>query len=330
MAVISTAVLLVMFAAGAAAGTVTGLGATQNAAIRAAEAWVFIKNPPPNPNAPKPDLHKPLHIPGSTRTYTLAQWTMFSPLDWFPQDHPPMPQVVGRGRKPAWACAVCHQPSGEGEPITASLAGLPMAFIIEQIQAFRSGERSGSGDVPKMNEEARNLDDADLQQAAAYFSKLKFTPVTRVVETANVPKTHIAEYELVPDASGAREPIGERIIETTKNFAHYQIGDDHDGFVAYVPPGSIARGAVIAAKGEGRAPPCESCHGAKLEGQTMPGIGIVPPLAGRSPTYIVREMILFQIGKRANPGAAPMRLEASHLTVPEMIDVAAYAASRKP
>jgi cytochrome c553 len=50
----------------------------------------------------------------------------------------------------------------------------------------------------------------------------------------------------------------------------------------------------------------------------------------RSPTYIVRELIRFRLGQRTNPGAAPMRFEVSHLTLPDMIDVAAYAASRKP
>ncbi len=62
----------------------------------------------------------------------------------------------------------------------------------------------------------------------------------------------------------------------------------------------------------------------------MQGAGNIPPLAGRSPTYIVRELILFRTGKRSNPEAAPMRLEASQLSVRDMIAVAAYAASRKP
>jgi cytochrome c553 len=92
-----------------------------------------------------------------------------------------------------------------------------------------------------------------------------------------------------------------------------------------VPPGSIARGAVIAARGTGAATACESCHGAKLQ-----GMGIIPPLAGRSPTYIARELILFRLGQRSNPEAAPMQLEAAQLTVNDMIAVAAYAGSRKP
>jgi cytochrome c553 len=129
----------------------------------------------------------------------------------------------------------------------------------------------------------------------------------------------------VPNQNGAREPLGERIVEGPVSAKLYALGDGRSGFIAWVPPGSIAAGAVIAANGTGSATACASCHGTKLQ-----GAGNIPYLAGRSPTYIARELILFRTGKRMNPGAAPMRAEASHLTLKEMIDVAAYAASRKP
>jgi cytochrome c553 len=59
-------------------------------------------------------------------------------------------------------------------------------------------------------------------------------------------------------------------------------------------------------------------------------MGDIPYLAGRSPAYIARELILFRLGKRTNPGAALMLAEVSQLTVKDMVDVAAYAASRSP
>jgi len=95
------------------------------------------------------------------------------------------------------------------------------------------------------------------------------------------------------------------------------------GFVAYVLPGSIVRGAVIASKGMDQAQACESYHRADLR-----SVGSIPPLAGRSPAYIVRELILFQTGGRANAGAAPMRFVASHLTLRDKIAAAAYGGSR--
>jgi len=146
-----------------------------------------------------------------------------------------------------------------------------------------------------------------------------------VIETVTVPKTHVAHWMLVPDADEKREPIGDRIIETSTDVARTELRDTRFGFVAYVPPGSIARGAAIASKGTRAAAACESCHGADLR-----GVGNIPPLAGRSPTYMVRQLILFRLGARANPGAAPMRQETSQLTLKDMIAVAAYAASRRP
>lgn len=334
---LSAAVLLGSLLIGGAIAHAQNSGAASNAEITAAEAWTFPLNPPRDPHAPKPDPHRILHVPGSTRSYTQAQLDAdhFVP-DWFPQDHPAMPRIVAQYLKPIaqdhtpswpWPCAECHLPNGQGDIISASPAGLSKAYIIEQITAFRHGERGASLPRPSqgMALEARAISDADLQLAANYFSKLPYKSRTHVVETAMVPKTHWDFYVLVPDKSGAREPIGDRIIETPTDLKRHKVGDEHVENIAYVPPGSIARGAVIATKGEGAAAACESCHGANLQ-----GVGVIPPLAGRSPTYIVRELILFKTGKRSNPQAAPMVQEASQLSVKDMIAVAAYAASQRP
>jgi cytochrome c553 len=298
--------------------------------FRAAMAWVFPKAHSPDPSAsglarkPRPEPNEIVRVPGSTQSYTRAQLDADDSFpDWFPHDHPPAPRIVMHGKSGfPLPCADCHMPNGQGDITSPALAGLPRAYIIEQITAFRQGARS----TPLvMTREARAISDADLDLASSYFSKLAYDPRLRVIETATVPKTHWVDFVLVPNRNGAREPIGERIIETSTDIASHIVGDYHVGNVAWVPPGSIARGAVIASKGTGKALPCESCHGPALR-----GTGDIPPLAGRSPAYIVRELIRFRLGQRTNPGAAPMRLEASGLTLKDMIDVAAYAASRKP
>ena len=327
------AIAFCLLAAGASAGAANGGATSSDAAIQAAEAWAFPVFPPPrDPHAAKPDPHKVLHVTGSTVSYTQAQLDSMDDADWFPKDHPAAPQIVKTGRKPARPCAECHLISGAGAPVTATLDSLPKAYILEQIAAFRAGQRGLGGPVTAhdMSDEARALTPADLQQAVDYFSSTPFVPRVHVIETASVPKTHWKYFVLEADSGRAHEPIGERIVETPANFSDYEHGDGRVEYIAWVPPGSITRGGVIAARGNGSAASCESCHGPKLEGQTMPGIGVVPPLAGRSPTYIARELILFREGKRSDPAAAPMRAEASALTVPEMIDVAAYAASQKP
>ncbi|MGH8148283.1 MAG: c-type cytochrome, partial [Rhodanobacteraceae bacterium] len=210
-------IMVSLLAAGASMGAANGAAtSSSDAAIHAAEAWAFPKSHSPDPSVPKssqaakPDMSQSLHVPGSTQTYTVAQLdTGFEAADWFPHDHPPMPHIVAFGRKPAWACGYCHKVGGEGFPSSASLAGLSEAYLREQLQAFRDGQR----DNEVMPKEARNLDAADEQAAVAYFSKLKFTPHVRVIEGATVAKTHWDDYQLTADPNGAREPIGERIIE---------------------------------------------------------------------------------------------------------------------
>ena len=97
-----------------------------DAEFRAAMAWAFPLNPPPDPHASQRDMHKPLHVPGSTRTYALADYDdMFGAPDWFPQDHPPMPRIVAHGSGGTWACAYCHLPNGQGRPENAPLACRP-------------------------------------------------------------------------------------------------------------------------------------------------------------------------------------------------------------
>ncbi len=67
------------------------------------------------------------HLPGSTEAFTQAQINdRFGPADWFPGDHPEMPEIVAHGRKPdVWACSLCHYPNGKGRPENAGVSGLP-------------------------------------------------------------------------------------------------------------------------------------------------------------------------------------------------------------
>lgn len=323
--VVASAVLLGSSLIGAAITRAQKFGAAVDADITAAQTWAFPVIPPSATHAARPDPHKVMHVAGSSRSYTQAQIDQSTP-DWFPQDHPPAPGIVASGRRSVESCKGCHLTNGAGVPATASPAGLPKAYILEQFAAFRAGQRGDGGPrtAQDMAKEARVVTDAELQLAANYFSALKFFPRTRVVGTATVPTMTWKFFVQTPDADGTREPIGDRIVETPTSFDGYQYGSDRTAYVAYVPPGSVARGALIATKGVGAAAACESCHGAKLQ-----GAGVIPPLAGRSPTCIVRELILLRTGRRSNAQAVPMVQEASQLTVNDMIAVAAYAASRR-
>jgi len=87
-------------------GTVVGAARRGRAGID----WAY---PVPLKHATYDD-HVLKEVPGSARAYTQVQIdNFFGAVDWFPDEHPPMPNVVAHGRQPAvWACGVCHLASG--------------------------------------------------------------------------------------------------------------------------------------------------------------------------------------------------------------------------
>ena len=292
--------------------------------------WAYCVNPASSGSAMAPD-NRPRHVPGSDAAFTSSQIAdMTNVPDWHPAAHPAMPGVVAHGRRPDFfACAYCHLPNGEGHPESASLAGLAASYIITQIADFRSGARKSSEPtfLPALNMTDREwkASDQEIAAAADYFSKLERKPWIRVVETSTVPKTHVAGWMLVADTPAATEPIGQRIIETPENFERAELHDDTAGFVAYVPEGSIKRGKLLASVGDGKVQPCAKCHGPGLRGS-----GNVPPIAGRSPSYIVRQLYDMQSGSRHGVLSQQMRKQVEKLSLDDMIALAAFASSLKP
>jgi cytochrome c553 len=279
-----------------------------------------------------PDDGIPRHVPDSDAAFTITQERdLFFVPDWHPGDHPPMPDAVGRGRRPeARACGSCHRASGTGGPENASLAGLPAAYIEKQMADFKSGARKFSGPprspVTLMIAIAKAATDDEVQAAASYFASLKPTPNIKVVETDTVPKTQIARvfYTTVPDAGS--EPLGQRIVEVPVDMAQFEHRDSRAQFTAYVPVGSIAKGeALVKTGGSDRTIACGSCHGADLK-----GVGAIPGIAERSPSYVVRQLYDFQQGNRAGDAAEMMRPVVARLSSDDMISLGAYLASLQP
>jgi len=275
-------------------------------------------------------------VPGSTAVFTDAQVKdMFNPPDWHPNDHPLMPAVVSRGRAPdVFACGYCHLPNGQGKPENASLAGLPAAYIVQQLADFKNGLRKSSeprhAPTSSMITYETKATQQEIRAAAEYFSSLQPQPWIRVVETDTVPRMHVAGWMLVADDStkndgGGTEPIGARIVETPENLERTELRDDHSGFIAYVPVGSIRRGEALVSGNSSKALRCATCHGRDLK-----GLGKVPALAGRSPSYIVRQLYDIQHGTRSGAAVQRMKPAISTLTVDDMAAIAAYTASLKP
>jgi hypothetical protein len=63
-----------------------------------------------------------------------------------------------------------------------------------------------------------------------------------VVETETVPKTYFSGTRRMPLHEGGTEPIGMRVIEVPEDAERVELRDPKSGFIAYAPPGSLAKG----------------------------------------------------------------------------------------
>ncbi|MBI4885689.1 MAG: c-type cytochrome [Acidobacteria bacterium] len=275
---------------------------------------------------PKDVIHK---LPDTDRTF--AEYDIhydFGPGDWYPGDHPPMPDIVVHGRESdkLRACGLCHYPNGHGRPENASPAGLPAAYILQQLEAFRNGTRK-SADPRKANANemiqiARHLTAAEMQTVAEYYAAITRRPWVRVVETGMVPKARAGVNGLfMPVPGNEMEPLGKRIIEVPENAELTdKMRHPRSGWLAYAPIGSLARGEEIVTKGGGRTVACAVCHGAGLQ-----GMGNVPGIADRPASYIARQLYDIQAGARQSQLMKPV---VAKLDEDDIIAIAAYLASK--
>jgi cytochrome c553 len=280
-------------------------------------------------------------LPGSKLSFTRAQIAnRYGPADWFPEDHPPMPEIVARGRITAqpqiYACSLCHYPNGKGRPENANITGLSYGYFVQQMMDFRNGARKTS-DPRKANTGlmaafAKTMTDEEIIAAAKYFTSIPATPWIKVMESATVPKTKPQNgmfLTLTGDEAGT-EPIGDRIIETPVNAQETEfLRNSRSGFIAYVPPGSLKRGEALVISGTTAAgdkvTACTVCHGADLR-----GLGPVPTLAGRSPSYIARQLHDMQHGNRNGLWTPLMAPVLASMQSDDLLTASAFLASLSP
>lgn len=291
-------------------------------------AWAFLWDP--SVKVPPPD-DKPNQLAGSNAAFSWKQARdLFFALDWHPDDHPAMPEIVAIGRKPeVRACGSCHRAEGTGGPEGASLAGLPVNYLVQQLADFKSGARKMSGPErpPKtMVASAKAMTDAEMHAAAEYFAGLKPRRLIKVVESDSIPKTGPSRMFYVRSPEGGSEALGLRIVEMPDDGEQFELRDSRATFTAYVPVGSLVKGEALATTGgSGTTVVCAGCHGPDLR-----GTGEIPSIAGRSPTYIVRQLYEFQNGGRVASASALMKPTVEKLSSSDMIALAAYVASLPP
>jgi len=285
--------------------------------------WSFL-----NPDKPQPHVAAeesgPVHVPGSTKEYTPKEIDdLANPPVWFPDEVASAPSIVLHAKGGVLACGSCHLMSGHGHQESADLAGLSADYIYRTMVNFKNGSRI---DPQRMNAIAKNMSEEDMRQAADWFAALKPGGWVKVEESDTVPKTYVSVKgrQRLPLPDGGMEPIGNRIIELPQDIARGTVRDPHSGFIAYVPKGSLAKGAaLVKTGGSNKTIACAICHGDSLE-----GIGEVPRLAGLHPPYIVRALYGFQTGTNHSASAALMKKVVANLTPEDLVAIAAYVATQ--
>ena len=239
----------------------------------------------------------------------------------FPAVPTSAPLIVREGNNGGGVCMGCHLPSGLGQPQSAPIAGLPLAYFMRTMADFASGAR-GSVYRSQMMRFAENLTEVQTREIAEYYASLSLVPWIVVRETDTVPSTFVGPRDIValfPD--GSEEPLGERIVELANTpMSPYETGSP--AYVAYVPPGSLAQGEALVNRGAGRTFACGICHGANLQ-----GIGEVPGIAGRSAIHAARQLFEYRDGSRGGASAAPMIAVVENLQDADIIAISAYLAS---
>jgi cytochrome c553 len=335
-----------------AVATALAFAAMASAAAKAADvepSWAYGFNSPPTPgmapalpNPPQPlDSTTQYTVPGSSLSFARSQIAnRYGPADWFPEDHPAMPEIVAHGRESAqptvYACSLCHYPNGNGRAENANLTGLTYEYFVQQLMDFRSGARTTS-DPRKTNTAvmagfARAMTDDEIKAAAKYFTAIPATPWIKVVESATVPKTKPQNglYLTLEGAEAGVEPLGDRIVDTPLSAHETEfLRNPRSGFVAYVPLGSLKKGEDLVVNGVTAAgdkiTACTMCHGTELR-----GLGPVPRLAGRSPSYIARQLYDMQQHNRHGLWTPLMEPVVAKLGPADLVAASAYLASLSP
>jgi cytochrome c553 len=291
--------------------------------------WAYAVPTPENEAIAPKDDGTVFTLPGSKGRFTRSQISGAGhkpPADWYPGDHPTMPKLIAAGdaTRGITACAACHYPNGKGRPQNAGIAGLHADYLARQLREMKAGTRKSAEprkhNAQQMVDFAKAMTDAEMTEAAAYYAALPHTVPIRVVETDSVPRMRSQEGMWLPHESGMKEPIGNRVIETPVNVDREQLRDPHAGFIAYVPKGAVARGRRLAAQLG-----CATCHGDGLHGIDT----IAPAIAGRSPSYLARQLYDFQQGTRHGEMAVQMQPVTAKLTSADIVNLTAYAASLK-
>jgi hypothetical protein len=326
---------LLLTATAVAVCTWVGAAATAQAADEP-PPWAYGFTTPPPPNAPRatPNPAQPQDnvvehsIEGSQRKFTRAKIAnRFGPADWFPGDHPTMPLVVERGAKRAniYACNLCHYRTA-GRPENADVTGLTTYF--PDLKGFKNGARKTS-DPRKGNTGLMGIlrsDDGRGDRGRRPASPR--SPPSRGSRSSGRQRAEDQAaggmYLVVEGAEGQgadRQPHHQTPTARTTPSSR----NPRSSFTAYVPPGSLQKGEPWS-----KAP----SSGRRSRLHDLPRLRPARPrpaaAAGRSPSYLTRQLYDMQHGNRNGAWTVLMAPVIAGMNADDVLNASAYLASLQP
>jgi cytochrome c553 len=241
---------------------------------------------------------------------------------------PRMPEAVAKGNP--LPCTQCHLANGNSRPETGDISGLSVNYIIEQVHAYRDGDRADRR-TGRMVAVAKGISEKDLKDAAEYYAAIG--PDRQKWETAVVAAEAPDGYgppgfARLHVSGGATVPIPQgRIFQMPVDDDENRVRDQNlAGYLVYVRADDMALGEQLATTGgNGETQACAACHGADLK-----GAGDVPRLAGRQPYYLIRTLKDMQTGERKDKNVALMKPVVAKLSDRDIVALAAYLSSKNP
>jgi cytochrome c553 len=199
------------------------------------------------------------------------------------------------GQKKAETCAGCHGQDGNSAMgLFPKLAGQHPAYLVKQLIAFKSGERTDLS----MQSIASSLSDEDMRDIAAFYSEQGISENTP-------PEPEVAEDD--DDDWGDSETTAESSLSIDELVA---MGRD------------LYRNGDV----ENKVSACIACHGPYGQGNKP---AVFPRLASQHADYLIKSLKDFKLNVRNNNPDSMMHMIANKMTDEEIEAVAHYIALMK-
>ena len=173
------------------------------------------------------------------------------------------------------------------------------------------------------------MTEEEIQESSAFWAAVPWTRRMYVMEADLIPEMYLNPDNNMFFTVGTEptEPLAGRIVETPMDtYQADYLRNPRAGFNVYVPVGSLAKGEELVLNGgAGKTISCAICHG-----QDLMGLAVIPGLAGRSPSYLMRQLYDFKQGTRNGVAAQLMQPTIENLSVEDMTNIVAYLASIVP